>query len=540
MSETAANVIIIGSGLAGLTTAYQLLDHGVSDILILDRCREDEIGGQAKESFGGVHFINSPEQRKMKIKDDYDLALRDWERIAQFSDQDHYPKLWAKEYCYRSHEIRDFLVSLGVQFMPVVNWPERGFLIKGNSLPRWHIVWGTGFEIIDRLLKKLNAHPRRKELKILTETYVQSFDLGSKKVIAKRATNNDTQGEPLSFSAKHLVIASGGIAGGDLSLLKKNWNKDWPPPPDTLLNGTLDYTDGKLIEEATQQGAQVTHLDLQWHYPAGIHRKNSTRFNPGISLIPPRSALWLNAHGHRIGPVPLTGNTDSRQLVEIILHQPGQYSWQVMNMKIAKKELAVSGCDYMTAFRYKSKFLLIKNILLGNPELIHRLHQEVPEDVVFANTLDELMDKMDERSLYSFKIDRKQMTQDIQDYDDQIHRGKKLYNDDQLRRLDHFRNYVGDKIRLCKNQPILDKKAGPLIAIREFILSRKTLGGIQTNLHSEIIHQQNHAISGCYAVGEAAGFGGGGIHGKGSLEGTFLGSCVLTALRAASHISSSN
>lgn len=299
----------------------------------------------------------------------------------------------------------------------------------------------------------------------------------------------------------------------------------------------VEMLDAKVMELAqTELNASITNLDNQWHYPAGIQRKNSKRYQAGISLVPPRSALWMNAKGERIGPLPLIGNTDSRKLVEIILNEPGQYSWQILNMKIAKKEMAVSGCDYMDSFRKKKKLLLLKDILFGNKRLITKLKEENPEDIIYANSLDELMDEMDKRSLHGFKINREKMKRDIKNYDDQIERGSKLQNDDQLRRLKNFRSYIGDKIRLCKNQKINDEKAYPLIAIREFILSRKTLGGIKTNLNSQILDTNDNIVNDYYAVGEASGFGGGGIHGEGSLEGTFLGSCILTAIRASSHI----
>ena len=138
-------------------------------------------------------------------------------------------------------------------------------------------------------------------------------------------------------------------------------------------------------------------------------------------------------------------------------------------------------------------------------------------------------DLMNEISLSGFKVDEEILTNEIRTYDSMIDRGKSYYNDDQLRRIANFRNYRGDRIRICNFQKIEDKKALPLIAIREFILSRKSLGGIQTNLQSQVLDSKGKTISGLYAIGETAGFGGGGIHGKGSLEGTFLGSCVLTA-----------
>jgi predicted oxidoreductase len=236
----------------------------------------------------------------------------------------------------------------------------------------------------------------------------------------------------------------------------------------------------------------------------------------------------MNALGERIGPMPLTSYFDTRWLVETIVKQPGQYSWQILNWKIAAKELAVSGSEHMTAFVNKSKAMLAKHILFGNNELVERLIRECPDDFVVADTLPELVTKMNEKSLYGLKVDLASMERDIKAYDEMIERGEAYFNDDQLRRIMNFRTYRGDKIRTCKYQKILDPKAKPYIAIREFILSRKSLGGIQTDLQCRVLKTDGQPLGGLYAVGEAAGFGGGGIHGLGSLEGTFLGSCVLT------------
>ncbi|MGZ4890601.1 MAG: FAD-binding protein, partial [Candidatus Angelobacter sp.] len=318
--------------------------------------------------------------------------------------------------------------------------------------------------------------------------------------------------------------------GGDLSRLRANWYKPWGEPPQKLLNGAHDFGDGILHDRVASIGGALTHLDLHWHYAAGVHHPAKRRPDDGLSLVPPRSALWFNARGERImnpGPMPAYG--DTRHLVESVLRQPGQYSWQVMNWKIAIRELAVSGCDYMTAFRYKDRHALLKSALFGNKELVQRLIRECPDDIVVADTLDQLMERMDGKNLYGHRLDRPQMEATVRAWDEMMARGPAFHNDDQLRRIANFRAYRGDRIRTCNFQPILDAKARPLIAIREFILARKSLGGIQTDLQCRVLRATDgQPIPGLYAVGEAAGFGGGGIHGKGSLEGTFLGGCILT------------
>ena len=521
-----ADVVIVGGGLAGLATAHELLDRGLR-VLILDRDSEDRLGGLAKRSFGGVMFVDTPHQRKLGINDTPNLAWADWQSFADFGIDDELPRLWARTYVERSTElIFDWLTGHGIEFLPVVNWAERGLFRPGNSVPRWHIAWGTGYAIIESIVAALENHPRRNKLEIAFGHRVDQILIDAGRVTGCAGT---TENEERDFEAQadHVVLASGGICGGDLSKVKANWYKPWGQPPSTLLNGSHRFADGMLHDEAARHGAALTHLDKQWHYAAGVHSSEAESPNDGISLVPPRSALWLDARGRRFGPVPLMGYSDTRWLVEQICRTPEQYSWQVLNWKIAIKELAVSGCDYMTAFRHKRKLQLLKQVIFGNKELAQRLIDE-SEDFVTADSLPELMDKMEQLSLAGVSIDRDGMEADIRAYDEQIARGPRFFNDEQLRRIANFRQYKGDRLRTCAFQAIDDPKARPLIAIREFILSRKSLGGLQTDLESRVLDNSGEPIPGLYAVGETAGFGGGGIHGKGSLEGTFLGSCVLT------------
>jgi len=521
-----ADVVIAGGGLAGLATARELLDRGLR-VLVLDRDSEDRLGGLAKRSFGGVMFVDTPHQRKLGINDTPELAWSDWQSFADFGDDDELPRLWARTYVERSTElIFDWLTGHGIKFLPVVNWAERGLFRPGNSVPRWHIAWGTGFGIIESIVAAIESHPKREKLDINYGHRVERLLVDAGRVVGC-AGKLEGDGSDFDVRADHVVLASGGICGGDLSKVKANWYEPWGKPPSTLLNGSHRFADGLLHDEAARHGAALTHLDKQWHYAAGVHSREADSPNDGISLVPPRSALWLDARGRRFGPVPLMGYSDTRWLVEQICRTPEQYSWQVLNWKIAIKELAVSGCNHMTAFRHKRKLELVKQVVFGNKELASRLIDE-SEDFVVADSIPELMDKMDALSLEGIAIDRERMEADIRAYDAQIARGPRYFNDDQLRRIANFRRYKGDRLRTCAFQAIDDPKARPLIAIREFILSRKSLGGLQTDLESRVLNAAGEPIPGLYAVGETAGFGGGGIHGKGSLEGTFLGSCVLT------------
>lgn len=533
-----ADVLIIGAGLAGLITAHKLLDSG-KKILLIDRDKKENMGGLAKQSFGGVLLIDTPHQRKMGIHDSIELALADWYRYAEFGEDDVLPKQWAELYCKRANDlIYQYLDGVGVEFLPVVNWPERGMHRIGNSLPRWHITWGTGFSVVEQVSQHLFAHKNIKNLTFLFEHKVTRF-LKKKNAIVGCAGVGEQNKKSFQAFGEQVVLASGGICGGDLSTLKKHWSKEFKFPK-RIVNGAHIFGDGLLHKAAERMGAQLTHLDKQWHYAAGIYHPRPKLAHQGLSLVPVRSAVWVNALGERIVDQqgqPLVGYTDTRFLVEQILQQPGQFSWQIMNFKIAAKELAVSGSEYMNAFRYKKRFKLVADVLFGNKDLINRLHEE-SQDVIFAYSLEELVEKINLLEAKESKItmDEEVLRKTILGYDEAIGRGEKFITDEQIRRNLSFRKYRGDRIRMCRLQKIIDNKAMPLVAIRQFILSRKSLGGVQTNLNSQVIDAQGDAIEGLYAVGEAAGFGGGGIHGSRSLEGTFLGGCVLTARIAAQSI----
>jgi uncharacterized protein len=507
--------------------AHELLRHRKT-VLLLDKDVPESLGGLARESFGGVHLVGTPQQRKTGIADSPELALGDWLRCARFGEDDAWPRRWARLYCDRSLDlIHAYLDGVGVTFLPVVNWPERGVFAPGNTVPRWHIAWGSGHAIIEQVLRALAADPSSARHAIRFRHAVEDVEFAGGRAIGLSGTDVST-GERFVARGEHVVIATGGICGGDLSKVRANWYAPWGAPPNALLNGAHVYADGAMHDAVARAGGNLTHLDKQWHYAAGVHHPAKRKPYDGLSLVPPRSALWLNAKGERIGPIPLVGSTDTRFLVESVLRQPGQYSWQLLNNTIAKKELAVSGCDYMTAFRYKKKLLMAKQLLFGNQELVDRLERDCPDDFVTARSLPELVDRMNERNLDGLRTDLAAVEKVVRDYDAQIDRGPAYFSDDQLRRIWNLRQYRGDRLRVCKFQKILDPRAMPLIAIREFILSRKSLGGIQTDLGCRVLRADGSAIDGLYAVGEAAGFGGGGIHGLGSLEGTFLGGCVLT------------
>ncbi len=527
--------IIVGGGLAGISAAIELLDHH-KKVLIIERDIEENFGGLAKKSFGGILFSGTPLQKRAGIKDSPSLLFEDWMRYGAFTETKSLGAQWAKFYSEHSVSIiYDWLIAKKVDFLPVVNWPERGMYVKGNSVPRWHITWGTGYDLSNKVVKHLLHHPNKQNLEIKFQHKVDQIIIENKMVIGVEVLNETTQ-ERLRFESENVIIASGGITGGDLEFVKKHWLPDYGTPPDTLLNGSHKYADGTLHLNLEQQGITSINLKRQWHYAAGIPTPTPEegKFKDGLSLVPPRSAIWVDAKGKRFDP-PLVPYTDTSYFVEQILKTKEQYSWSIMNWKIALKELAVSGSEYMIAFRNRDKLRMIKEVLFGNKALINRLIEESDHFVVADNIVD-LVKKMNLQSDTNV-VDLEILKRDLQNYDDEIDRGKSYFNDEQLRRLVNFRLYRGDKIRTSKFQKILDPKAGPLIAVKQYILSRKSLGGIPTNLNSQVIDKDGNIISGLYAVGEAAGFGGGGIHGSRSLEGTFLGSCILTGRVAGATIS---
>lgn len=537
MKEYNADVAVIGGGIAGITAAIELMNEGLK-VLLIDRDYEKELGGLARLSFGGMFFVNSPIQRRSGIRDNVETALRDWFSVADFGDEDILPKKWAEKYVNTCTDEVYFWLTKNhrVKYFPVVHWVERGLFKPGNSNPRFHIVWGTGQGLTDNLIQSMYTHPKRKELLTLYFRHkAENLIVENGNVVGVEGLDENI-GEPFRAMASNTIIATGGM-GGNIEKVREHWYKPWGTPPETILNGSLIYALGDMHDEVEKINGNVTHLDWHWHYAAGVRHPRPRWKDHGLSLVPPKSALWLNYQGERFGPQPLITAYDTRWTVEEICKQEKKYSWQVLNMKIMLKEFAISGSESNESLRDKKILLFLKHTLFGNKKLVDDMLNS--PDFVTANTIEELVDKMNALEGTS-DVQLSAVKESIMRYDEIIDRGPKYHNDDQLRRIAHTRQYRGDKVRTCKFQKILDSKALPLIAIRESILSRKTLGGIQTDLECRVLSKPNGGtqtpIPGLFAIGEAAGFGGGGSHGKGALEGTFLGACVLTARIAAKTI----
>lgn len=525
--DYSTDVLIIGGGIAGITAAFEALDANLRVILV-DAEPETELGGQANQAFGGMLLINTPEQRKNGISDSPELLYRDWCVAAQFGEQDVWGKRWAYEYAYHcKSEIYDWLQHRGIRFFPAVQWVERGNHGDGNSRPRYHIAWGCGRGIVQTLIQQLRTHKNAAKLSLLFEHRVESLTLAKNGVTGCVGLNAEEN--QFRVQAMSTVVCSGGI-NGNLEQVRAHWSDIYGRFPENILSGVSPAADGSVHHAVSEIGGQVINLGYMWNYAAGIAHPQPQFPHHGLSLIPPRSALWFNAHGERIGPMPMVTGFDTHDLCKRTGQQPGQYTWQVMNWRIAAKELAISGTDENPHFRDKKILKVIWQTLRGNHRLVQWLTDECP-DVVMADTLEQLIKKMQALEP-RIAINGEQLAADIKHYDNQINAGPSFWNDDQLRRIQQLRQWRSDRLRTCKFQKIMDPKAGPLIAIRERIISRKSMGGIQTNLQAQVLDAKGSAIPGLFAAGEAAGFGGGGISGIRSLEGTFLSNCIFNARRA--------
>jgi predicted oxidoreductase len=528
-ATSSCDVLVIGAGLAGIVATLELLSAG-KRVTLVDRDTADNVGGLAKESFGGILVVGSDEQRRAKVHDEPALALQDWLSFGAFTaaDEGSWPVRWAQTYVHDSAtHIYGWLKARGIRFVPLPIWGERGETTRGSSVPRWHVVWGTGEGLMRQLVAHLQAHPQRARLSTHFGHRVQSLLHSNGRVQGCQGVIEGTQ-QPFELRADAVLVASGGI-NGSLEQVRQHWHPVWGTPPEVILNGAHQYADDTLHRAAQQVGASVTHLDRMWNYAAGVHHWKPRKPLHGLSLVPPRSALWLNWRGERFAP-PLVTGFDTRDLVTRICQQERGYSWQLLNRKIALKELAVSGAEFNPSFRNSSKLGVLRDLLLGNRWLYRQMTTHCP-DVVLARTLPELVDKMNALQGDS-AVQLASVQAAAEQYDAHIRQGAP-YTDLQLQRIAQVRQWKGDKLRTAHFVPILAGNAGPLMAVREFIVSRKSLGGIQTDLDCRVLDLAGQPIGGLYAAGEAAGFGGGGMNGLRALEGTFLGGCILTGRRAA-------
>ena len=520
------DAIVVGAGIAGLVATLELLEHDRS-VVLLDRCRPDEVGGLAREAFGGMFMVDTPEQRRAKIDDSVDLALDDWLRMADFDPEDELPRRWAEQYVARARdEVGGWLRGHGVRFFPVVNWAERGMFGDGNSVPRFHLTWGCGRGLVDAIWEAIDHHPRRSSLSIRFNTKVTGLIEENERIAGVTLEDGELRGGAV-------LIAAGGV-GGNLDIVRRNWPENLGSPPKDILMGSHYYADGAMHEEVERIGGNVTHLERMWNYADAVHHPRPQRPLHGLKLIPPRSGLVLDPTGRRYGPEALIPTMDAYHALERMCEDDRKYYWMICNQKIARRELDVSGSQHNPSIREKRLVRFLLGVLLGKPTLVKHFVDNCP-DFVTADTMEELTKKM--RDLAGDDaLDEAQAEAEVRRYDDTIARGKGLFNDDQLRRIAQIRGWRGDRLRTVKFGRLADPKSGPMIAIRMTVMARKSLGGIQTDLGSRVMRPDGTPIEGLFAAGEAAGFGGGGLHGKRSLEGTFLGGCVFTGRIAAATI----
>lgn len=521
-----SSVIVVGGGIAGIVAALELA-QGQRRVLLLDRDRQSNFGGQARESFGGIFAVDTPIQRRNGICDSTSLALADWQRFGELGPEDGWPYRWAHAYVHECRrEVFDWLGANGVRFLPVPLRPER----RGNSVARWHIVWGTGQELTLRLIARLSTHSKRLDLRFGHRVERLLMQDGRVRGVAGALEGSD---ERFELHGSAVLVASGGIAG-DLALVRKFWPPECGPAPGQLLNGGHRYADGRVLQACEAVGAHVTNMQRMWNYAAGVRHWRARHPDHGLSLVPPRSALWLDGQGRRFEP-PLLADWDSSELVARIA-AGGGLSWQVLNRRIALRELAISGAEFNPAIRERRKLALLREVVFGNRWLLKTMSQHCP-DFVQAGTVPELVQRMNALLAAGAKTPiepvRLQWVQEAL-WAFEAARTRPAGEDDlQWENIRQARRCKTDRWRTARPGPMLQPRAGPLIAICERIISRKSLGGISSDLDGRALDASAKPIAGLYVAGEAAGFGGGGMNGARALEGTFLGGCIYSARRAA-------
>lgn len=535
----------MGAGLAGLVAASELADAD-KKVLLLDQEPEASLGGQAWWSFGGLFLVDSPEQRRMGIKDSRELAWQDWLGAAGFDreeDEDYWGKQWAKAYVdFASGEKRKWLYDLGVRFFPVVGWAERGGYLAeghGNSVPRFHIVWGTGPGLVkpfeDRVRKAManglvDYRPRHRVNELLTEKGAVIGARGEilvpSSVPRGESSSRDVAGD-FEFHAKAVMVTSGGI-GGNHELIRKNWPARLGEAPKNMISGVPQHVDGRMLAITEKAGGRIVNRDRMWHYTEGIKNWDPVWPMHGIRILPGPSSLWLDATGKRF-PAPNFPGFDTLGTLDAIMKTGYDYSWFILTQKIIEKEFALSGSEQNPDLTGKSIKKVLARVLPG-PTSPVKAFMDKGEDFVIANTLPELvagMNKLTGDNLLNLEDIERQIVARDREIDN------KFTKDLQITAMRGARNYLGDKlIRVASPHKILDAKMGPLIAVRLNMVSRKTLGGLQTDLSGRVLDSSGNPVPGLFAAGEVSGFGGGGIHGYRSLEGTFVGGCLFTGRQA--------
>jgi hypothetical protein len=539
-----ADVIVVGAGLAGLVAATEIVDAG-KHVIVVDQEGEQSLGGQAFWSFGGLFLVDSPEQRRLGIKDSHELALQDWMGSAGFDrDEDVWPRRWAEAYvAFAAGEKRDWLRAMGHRMFPIVGWAERGgydAMGHGNSVPRFHVTWGTGPGIVEpfeRRAREAEAsgnlsfrfRHRVDALSITNGTVdgVSGVTLEPSDVERGKSSSRNVTGE-FSLRAQAVIVASGGI-GGNHDLVRKNWPPRLGVPPKNMISGVPEHVDGRMIGITEAAGARLINRDRMWHYVEGIRNWSPIWPRHGIRILPGPSSMWFDATGKRL-PSPLFPGSDTLGQLQYIMSTGYDYSWFVLTQSIIKKEFALSGSEQNPDLTGKSWRMTIKRATnKGAPAPVEAFKKSGADFIVREN-LEDLVSAMNALS-GDHLLKLEYLKAQIEARDREIE--NPYVKDTQVMNLHNARRYIGDRlIRTAKPHRILDAAHGPLIAVKLNILTRKTLGGFETDLDSRVFGNDRKIMPGLYAAGEAAGFGGGGMHGYRSLEGTFLGGCLFSGRNA--------
>ncbi|MGZ5876587.1 MAG: FAD-binding dehydrogenase [Bradyrhizobium sp.] len=539
-----ADVIVVGGGLAGLVAATEIAEAG-KRVIVVDQEGEQSLGGQAFWSFGGLFLVDSAEQRRLGIKDSYDLALQDWMGSAGFDrDEDLWPRRWAEAYvAFAAGEKRGWLRAMGHRIFPVVGWAERGgydAMGHGNSVPRFHVTWGTGPGIIEPFERRAREAQRNGRLTFKFRHRVDALMTTNGAVdgingvilepdnVARGKTSSRKVAGDFTLRAQAVIVASGGI-GGNHDLVRQNWPRRLGQAPRNMISGVPEHVDGRMISITEAAGARLINRDRMWHYVEGIKNWSPIWPRHGIRILPGPSSMWFDASGRRL-PSPLFPGSDTLGQLIYIMSTGHDYSWFVLTQSIIKKEFALSGSEQNPDLTGKSWLMTAKRATnKGAPEPVEAFKAHGVDFVVRDNLTDLVaaMNALVDNDL----LKTEDLKAQIEARDREI--ANPYAKDTQVLNIHNARRYIGDRlIRTARPHRILDPAHGPLIAVKLNILTRKTLGGFETDLDSRVFGQDGKIIPGLYAAGEAAGFGGGGMHGYRSLEGTFLGGCLFSGRSA--------
>ena len=535
-----ADVIVVGAGLGGLVAAAVAADLGRS-VLLVDLEGEQSLGGQAFWSLGGLFLVDSPEQRRMGVKDSLELARQDWFGSAQFDrDEDRWPRAWAEAYLdFAAGEKRAWLRDQGHRLFPVVGWAERGdgtATGHGNSVPRFHLTWGTGPGVVAPFERRVRAHVDAGRIRFALRHRVDGLLVEDGSAVGVRGSvlepSTVDRGRPSSrvlvgdFEARGLVVVTSGGIGGDLDLVREAWPERLGTPPRRMVAGVPAHVDGRLLTITQDAGASVINPDRMWHYVEGLRNWDPIWENHGIRILPGPSSLWLDAAGNRL-PAPYFPGFDTLGTLRHLRQTGYDYSWFVLTQKIIEKEFALSGSEQNPDLTGKDIKLLLSRVKKGAPGPVEAFKQH-GEDFVVADSLGELvagMNRIADDDVPAIDVASLRGLMEARDRE----MDNDFTKDAQVMAIRSARRYRGDRlIRVATPHKLLDPAAGPLIAVRLNILSRKTLGGLETDLDARCLRADGSPFPGLYAAGEVAGFGGGGMMGYNALEGTFLGGCLFS------------